>query len=87
MKYTLATIPNEALNSLRESAADRHPVSNLEQLGVSQRLINLLQMNGIHEMQDLLLKSKEELLALSNFGERQLQILFEALSKYHFVEN
>jgi DNA-directed RNA polymerase alpha subunit len=87
MKYTLATIPNEALKSLRESAADRHPVSNLEQLGVSQRLINLLQMNGINEMQDLLLKSKEELLALSNFGERQLQILFEALSKYHFVEN
>jgi len=87
MKYTLATIPNEATRALRESAADRHPVSNLEQLGVSQRLINLLQMNRINEMEDLLLKSKKELLALNNFGERQLQILFEALSKYHLVDN
>jgi hypothetical protein len=30
---------------------------------------------------------KESLLKFQNFGPRQLQMLFEAMSKYHLVEN
>ena len=83
----LPEISNEANEAIIIAVKNRHPVSNLEQLGVSQRLINLLQMNNINDMHDLLFRSKDQLLAMSNFGDRQLQIIFEALSKYHFVEN
>jgi len=83
----LAEISKEADEALRVAALERHPVSNLEQMGISQRVINLLQSNGINDMLDLLNTNKENLLKFQNFGPRQLQMLFEAISKYHLVEN
>jgi DNA-directed RNA polymerase alpha subunit len=83
----LAEISKEADEALRIAAIERHPVSNLEQIGISQRVINLLQSNGINDMLDLLSVKKENLLKFQNFGPRQLQMLFEAMSKYHLVEN
>jgi DNA-directed RNA polymerase alpha subunit len=83
----LAEISKEANDAMRIAALERHPVSNLEQIGISQRMINLLQSNGINDMFELLNTKKEDLLKLQNFGPRQLQILFEAMSKYHLVEN
>jgi DNA-directed RNA polymerase alpha subunit len=83
----LAEISKEADEALRIAALERHPVSNLEQIGISQRVINLLQSNGINDMLDLLSIKKESLLKFQNFGPRQLQMLFEAMSKYHLVEN
>jgi DNA-directed RNA polymerase alpha subunit len=83
----LAEISKEADEALRIAAIERHPVSNLEQIGISQRVINLLQSNGINDMLDLLSIKKESLLKFQNFGPRQLQMLFEAMSKYHLVEN
>lgn len=83
----LAEISKEADEALRIAALERHPVSNLEQIGISQRVINLLQSNGINDMLDLLSVKKEILLKFQNFGPRQLQMLFEAMSKYHLVEN
>jgi DNA-directed RNA polymerase alpha subunit len=83
----LAIIASEAERAIRIAVQQDHPVSNLEQLGVSQRLINLLQANGINNMKDLMLKKKEDLLKIDHFGKRQLEILFDAFSKYHMVEN
>lgn len=83
----LAKIPPKAKIALVSAVDDHHPVSNLEQLGVSQRLINLLQSNGINEMSELMNKRAEYLMGLQNFGEKQLGVLFEALSKYDSVDN
>ena len=83
----LAIISTEAERAIRIAVRELHPISNLEQLGVSQRLINLLQTNGINNMKDLILKKKEDLLKIGHFGKRQLEILFDAFSKYHMVEN
>jgi DNA-directed RNA polymerase alpha subunit len=83
----LTEIGKEAQTAIRNAVVEKHPVSNLEQLGVSQRLINLLQTNGINHMGDLLENRKESLMKLQNFGEKQMQVLFDALSKYHLVED
>lgn len=83
----LAEIKGEAHEALKSAVEQRHPISNLEQLGVGQRLINLFQSNDINDMRDLMFKSRQELLSLANFGQRQLEILFVALSKYHYVED
>lgn len=80
-------ISPEAHKALIVAADEGHPVSNLEQLGVNQRMINILQLNNINQMDQLLQKKPEELLALNNFGQRQLKILLEALSKYNLIEN
>ena len=87
MSLELQKIGKEALDALSIAAKERHPIACLEQLGVNQRLINLLCINGINDINDLLHKSKDELLKLNNFGSRQLQILFEAMSKYHLIED
>jgi DNA-directed RNA polymerase alpha subunit len=82
----LSEINKEALRAISIAVKEKHPVSILEQLGVNQRLINLLNSNGIQDMSDLLHKSKDDLLNLQNFGTKQLQILFQAISKYHTIE-
>jgi DNA-directed RNA polymerase alpha subunit len=83
----LAEIREEALAALKVASNERHAISNLEQLGIGQRLINLFQSNGINDMRDLLLRKKEDLMSMNNFGNRQMEVLFSALSKYHYVED
>lgn len=75
------------MKSISIAVDEKHPISVLEQLGVSQRMINLLQANGINDMHDLMYKSREDLLKMQNFGTRQLQILFEAISKFNLIED
>lgn len=87
MKIKTPAITAEAMKSISIAVDERHPISCLEQLGVSQRLINLLQSNGINDMHDLLHKSKNELLKIQNLGVRQLEVLFEAISKYNLIED
>lgn len=77
----------DALNAIRIAVKNDHSVSNLEQVGVSQRLINLLQKNKINNIGDLMYRKKEELLKINNFGPKQLSIVLEALSNYHHVVN
>lgn len=82
-KRNLASISDEALDALTKAAEENHPISNLEELGVNQRMINLLQLNGINDMNELMNKSRDQLMSIQNFGEKQLFVLFEAMSKYH----
>lgn len=77
----------DALVALHTAVKEEHSICNLEQLGVSQRLINLLQKNKINNIENLMFKKKEDLLKMKNFGPRQLTILLDALEKYHLVEN
>lgn len=81
----LPLIQDEAAQAISQAVKERHPVSNLEELGIGQRMINLFQSNGIHDMHDLMHKKKQELMKMQNFGEKQLFALFEALSKYHNI--
>ena len=83
----MTQIGQEAAKALELAAKRGDPVSNLEQFGVGQRIINILHENRVYDMEDLLGKRKEELLAMNNFGQRQLDIIFSALSKYHLVED
>jgi DNA-directed RNA polymerase alpha subunit len=76
----------EAERAISEAVRNKHPVSNLEQLGVGQRMINLLHDNRIYDMEDLLNKRKEDLLSLPNFGEKQLEKIMAALCNYHLVD-
>lgn len=80
-------ISEETYKALTIASEEGHPVSNLEQLGVNQRMINILQLNNINEMGELLQKKPEDLLSLNNFGKRQLNLLLDAIAKYHLIKN
>ena len=82
---TLPKISNDALGAIKIGVKENHSISNLEQLGVKQRLINLLELNGVTDLGHLLSLKKEALLSFPNFGEKQLFSIFEALSKYHTI--
>jgi len=62
----------EAAKAVREEVP-------LEKLGLSSRVLNALRRGGIRTVDELLKKSKEELLSLSNFGEKAWQELQERL--------
>lgn len=79
----LPEITGKAFDAIKLGVFENHPVTNLEQLGANQKLINILQSNGIATLDELTQKRKEDLLSIPNFGERQLNTLFKALSNYH----
>lgn len=83
----LAQISNQTISALYSAVSEKHSVSNLEQVGVSQRLINLLQSNGINSIEELLNKKREDLMGFQNFGAKQMDILITAISKYHLVDD
>jgi len=79
---SLSSISNESLKALKKGVDENHQISCLNELGVSQKVINLLNSVGICSLESLLECKKENLLSIPNFGEKQLSILFEALSNY-----
>ena len=82
----LPKIGKKALNAIQKGVEEGHPISYMEQLGIGQRLINLLEQEGIQEIGDLMRKKKEDLSGYKNFGEKQLQSLFKALANYHKMQ-
>ena len=88
----LPTIGKEALEAIQIGVADGHPIAYLEQLKVGgvtcvgQRLINLLEEQGVSTLADLMQRNKQQLLGFENFGEKQLILLFKALSVYHQLD-
>jgi DNA-directed RNA polymerase alpha subunit len=83
----LPQISKTALEAIKKGVEEKHSVSNLEELGVSQRLINLLESNGIRDLSVLMTHRKENLLSIPNFGKRQLFVLFSALSRYDELDS
>lgn len=82
----LPQIGEMALAAIHVGVEEQHPICCMEQLGVGQRLINLLESEGITTLEDLMHKRKEDLLSYKNFGEKQLHTLFKALAHYHKLE-
>lgn len=72
----------KAITALRVAAKEKHSIVNLEQLGVNQKIINLLESYNLSTLDKLLNITKNQLLSIDNFGPKQLKILFNALSKY-----
>ena len=79
----LPEISEEALEAIRKGVERKMPISDLQELGVSQKLINLLESHKITDLSILLNHKKENLLTIPNFGHKQLICLFDALSKCH----
>lgn len=80
-------VPKEAFAAISVAVDEDHSVFCLEQLGVPQRVINLLYDNGIKNISDLVSKSAVQLLAIPSFGRSQMGLVMDALSKYHTIED
>ena len=54
------------------------------EIGLTVRTTNCLEEKGIFTVRDLLHSSREELLSISNFGEKTLDEVFQALEAIGF---
>jgi DNA-directed RNA polymerase subunit alpha len=61
-----------------KTMADRLDMSTAE-IGLSVRTTNCLEERGIFTVRDLLNCKREDLLAISNFGEKTLEEVYKAL--------
>lgn len=78
---------SEAIAAISLAVKEGHSVFCLEQLGVPQRVINLLYNNEIRSVASLVDKRPQNLLKIQNFGESNLRVVLDALSKYHTIED
>jgi len=67
----------------KQTKDDRLEMSTAE-IGLTVRTTNCLEERGIFTVQDLLGCSREELLAISNFGEKTLEEVYKALEGIGF---
>lgn len=65
------------------SLNERLDLSTAE-IGLTVRTTNCLEERGIFTVRDLLNTRREELLSISNFGEKTLEEVFKSLSKIGF---
>lgn len=65
------------------SLAQRLEMSTAE-IGLTVRTTNCLEEKGIFTIRDLLHSSREDLLSISNFGEKTLEEVYIALEKIGF---
>lgn len=84
---SLPKISHDAKTAIGVAVDNEDPIAVLEELGIGQRMINLLQENNVQNMKDLMNKKPKQLLSFKNFGQKQLYNLFIALSKYHLIDN
>lgn len=74
------------LSSVEEQVrqlSDRLQMSTAE-IGLSVRTTNCLEERGIFTVQDLLHCTREDLLSISNFGEKTLEEVYKALESIGF---
>ena len=73
----------------RAEEASRNLQQNLEmstaEIGLSVRTTNCLEERGIFTVKDLLHCTRAELLNISNFGEKTLEEVYDALEAIGFV--
>jgi DNA-directed RNA polymerase subunit alpha len=67
----------------RKGMADKLDMSTAE-IGLSVRTTNCLEDRGIFTVRDLLNSTREELLGISNFGEKTLEEVYKALERIGF---
>ena len=76
-------IPLRRTDSQAKELADKLEMSTAE-IGLSVRTTNCLEDRGIFTVEDLLRSTREELLSISNFGEKTLEEVYKALEGVGF---
>jgi len=79
-------IPLIPADELRRSMKQRLEMSTAE-IGLSVRTTNCLEERGIFTVEDLLKCTRDDLLGISNFGEKTLEEVYIALEKVGFYRN
>ncbi len=79
----MTRIPLGAAQDPSQSLEERLQMSTAE-IGLSVRTTNCLEERGIFTVEDLLNCTREDLLAISNFGEKTLEEVYKALESVGF---
>jgi DNA-directed RNA polymerase subunit alpha len=79
-------IPLDTLRNPQADMAERLEMSTAE-IGLSVRTTNCLEERGIFTVNDLLHCTREDLLSISNFGEKTLEEVYKALESIGFYRN
>jgi DNA-directed RNA polymerase subunit alpha len=79
----MTRIPLGAAQDPSQSIEVRLQMSTAE-IGLSVRTTNCLEERGIFTVEDLLNCTREDLLAISNFGEKTLEEVYKALESVGF---
>ena len=79
-------IPLISADEQNRSLTERLEMSTAE-IGFSVRTTNCLEERGIFTVQDLLNCTREDLLSISNFGEKTLDEVYLALESIGFFRN
>ena len=76
-------IPLRKNDTQAQDMADKLEMSTAE-IGLSVRTTNCLEEKGIFTVEDLLRSTRDDLLSISNFGEKTLEEVFKALEGIGF---
>ncbi|HZZ27555.1 MAG TPA: DNA-directed RNA polymerase subunit alpha C-terminal domain-containing protein [Pirellulales bacterium] len=76
-------IPLNTISSPHDGLAERLEMSTAE-IGLSVRTTNCLEERGIFTVDDLLNCTRDDLLSISNFGEKTLEEVYTALEGIGF---
>lgn len=76
-------IPANTAGSLQQERLAALDMSTAE-LGLNVRTTNCLEERGIYTVRDLLQSTPEDLLSISNFGEKTLEEVYKALEAIGF---
>jgi DNA-directed RNA polymerase subunit alpha len=79
----MTRIPLNMVAGAAQDMRDRLEMSTAE-IGLSVRTTNCLEERGIFTVNDLLHSTREDLLSISNFGEKTLEEVYVALEKIGF---
>jgi DNA-directed RNA polymerase subunit alpha len=79
----MTRIPLRQFEDQADNLATRLEMSTAE-IGLSVRTTNCLEERGIFTVNDLLHSTREDLLAISNFGEKTLEEVYRALEGVGF---
>lgn len=82
----MTRIPLPKTNSQAEDLTSRLEMSTAE-IGLSVRTTNCLEERGIFTVNDLLHCTREDLLSISNFGEKTLEEVYKALEGVGFYRS
>jgi len=79
----MTRIPLSLVEEETQSLRERLEMSTAE-IGLSVRTTNCLEERGIFTVEDLLNCTREDLLGISNFGEKTLEEVYQALETVGF---
>ena len=82
----MTRIPLGATQDPAKDLQDKLQMSTAE-IGLSVRTTNCLEERGIFTVEDLLNCTRDDLLKISNFGEKTLEEVYKALESVGFYRN